>query len=70
MKKIVAIIGCLMAGNSMADTAFFSTFEIAVPDQWTWSVEVGPVGAYLNDLLCCLRILQLGMGMTFTIEGA
>ncbi len=30
----------------MADTAFFSTFEIAVPDQWTWSVEAGPGGSW------------------------
>ena len=46
MKKIVAIIGCLIAGSSIADNAFFSTFEIAVPDQWTHSVEAGPGGSW------------------------
>ena len=40
--KILAIITCLMASNSMANTAFFSTFEIDIPDQWTRSIEAGP----------------------------
>ena len=30
----------------MADTAFFSTFEITVPDQWTWSVAAGLGGSW------------------------
>ena len=34
----------------MADTAFFSNFEIAVPDKWTRSVEAGP-GASWGSIL-------------------
>ncbi len=42
VKKVLAIIACLIASNSMAGTTFFSNFEIDIPDQWTRSVEAGP----------------------------
>ena len=41
LKIILAITACMMANSSMSGTAFFSTFEIDIPDQWTRSVDVG-----------------------------
>jgi hypothetical protein len=41
VKILITLIGCLMAGSLMAETAHFSSFGITVPDQWTHETETG-----------------------------